>query len=75
MPKRFCRHCGQLIPPKEKPGTEYRKLAPYIVEQIYVSPYRRSWLAEQYKIPLKQVTLIKRARTQEEAVHEHGYQP
>jgi hypothetical protein len=73
MPKRFCRHCGQVIPPKVREPVEYRKLAPQTVETIYVSPYRRSWLAANYALPLKQVTLIKRARTLEEAIHAHGH--
>jgi len=62
-----------LIPPKEEPLVEYRRLAKHVVEAIYQSPYRRSWLAEHYQIPLRQVTIIKRARTQEEAVDDHGH--
>jgi hypothetical protein len=73
MPKKFCRHCGQLIPPKMREPVEYRKLAPCVVEDIYVSPYRRSWLAANYALPLKQITLIKRCNTREEAVELYGH--
>ena len=73
MPKRFCRHCGQVIPPKVREPVEYRKLAHHVVEDIYTSPYRRSWLATTYALPLKQVTLIKRCNSREEAVNAHGH--
>ena len=62
-----------MIPPKVREPVAYRTLTKVIVEDIYVSPYRRAWLAANYNLPLKQITLIKRAATREEAVELYGH--
>jgi uncharacterized membrane protein YebE (DUF533 family) len=61
------------MPPKVREPVAYRKLTGAIVEDIYTSLYRRSWLATAYNLPLKQVTLIKRAATREEALELYGH--
>jgi len=61
------------MPPKVREPVTYRKLAPSIVQTIYTSHYKRSWLAQHYETPPRHITLICRSPSLEEAVREFGH--
>lgn len=61
------------MPRKVKPKVVYRKLPHGVVGTIYNSKYRSHWLSNQHVVPIRQVSLIRKAATLEEAINEHGY--
>ena len=72
MPRRVCRSCGQVIPPKLKLKMETPKLRDSVVKEIHESRLKRGYLAQRYFVPLRMVTAIKRLPL-EEALAAYGH--
>jgi len=61
------------MPATEYQPKEYPKLASGVVDAIYKSPFKRSWIADHHQIPRRLVTKIKQARSWQEAVERYGH--
>jgi len=70
---RNCALCGQPLPRKVRDlKIVYPRIAKRVVMSVYADKRKRTWLAEQHRIPYRLVTRIKRCASVEEAIANHA---